>query len=428
MRGQSNAARNEAVALRSQVRRQREQAEAARAREAAEKEAKVRKALTAKPKSLVERHGPRFNHANDGQPTGVDRAYLEVLEVIQDKAPRLAETSMLNAFREVAKLPLLRNPASWKPKGKGRDTLFRGLCEHLLAKYPMPPFLWSAFYETDSVATYAPFVAFVAGGGSVFEAVKKDLLHLPFTRKMCHDFMTTPSDVTFLRALRRTPVLAFGGSERFLNVWMTSQAGRVLHAKEFEAFWFSVLEWFGKNAMVDPNQVGPLVDFILFRRRQDPNFSMKGRTVLAMIRGVEEWHAHLTKEKGVHGATFKPSGYRPFESERGARDASGNFITETWRVTELLSGKALAEEGRKLRHCVYSYSWSVEKGQTSIWSMTVECSLNGGPERAVTIELRNDTRRIVQVRGSCNRAPSTREFQVLKEWAGLNNLEIGGRL
>lgn len=417
------SAAQEAVKAKAEARRQREQAQAAREAEAAEKEAKVRKALSEKPKTLVEKHGPRF----DGQPTGLDRAYLEILEVIQDKAPRLAETSTLNAFREVAKLPFLRSPASWKPKGKGRDTLFRGLCEHLLAKYPMPYFLWSAFFDGDA-PTFAPFVGFVAGGGSVFEAVKNGLLQIPFTRKMCHDFMSTPSDGTFLRALRRIPIFSFGGTERFLNVWMTSQAGRVLHSKINEAFWMTVLEWFGKNLMVDPNQVSPLVDFILFRQRQDINFSMKGRTVLAMIRGMEEWHATLSKEKAITGTPFKPSGFRPFETAKGYRDTFGNYITEAWRVTELLTSKALLDEGRKLNHCVYSYSWSVEKGQTSIWSMTAESPEGSTPMKMVTIELRNDIRKVVQVRGKYNRKSTAREFQVLKEWAALNNLELSGYL
>jgi hypothetical protein len=419
---------HEAVKAKAEARRQREQAQAVREAEAAEKEAKVRKALSGKPKTLVEKHGPRLTSVNDGQPTGVDRAYLEILEVIQNKAPRLAETSMLNAFREVAKRPFLRSPASWKPKGKGRDTLFRGLCEHLLAKYPMPNFLWSAFFDGGDAATFAPFVGFVAGGGSVFEAVKNGLLPIPFTRKMCHDFMSTPSDISFLRALRRTAVLTSGGTERFLNVWVTSQAGRVLHSKVNEAFWMTVLEWFGKNPMVDPNQVGPLVDFILFRQRQDIDFSMKGRTVLAMIRGMEEWHATFSKEKAITGTPFKPSGFRPFETAKGYRDTFGNYITEAWRVTELLTSKALLDEGRKLNHCVYSYSWSVEKGQTSIWSMTAESPEGSTPMKMITIELRNDIRKVVQVRGKYNRKSTAREFQVLKEWAGLNNLELSGYL
>jgi len=419
----SNAARNEAVALKAQARREREQREATRAKELAEREAKLQKALAEKPKTLVDRH---FNHC----PSLLVEKYTpfrEILEVLDKKAPRLAETTMLNAFQQIARLPFLRAPRDWKPKGKGRETLFRGLCEHLLAKYPMPQFLWSAFSDGDA-ATHGPFVAFVAGGGSVYEAVKKGLLNVPFTRKMCHDFMATPSDVTFLRALRRTPVFAFGGSERFLNVWMTSQAGRVLHAKETEAFWMVVLEWFGKHPMLNPDQVGPLVDYILVRRREDPDFSMKGRSPLAMIRGMEEWHTNLAREKAIHGATYALSGFRDFETTKGTRDSSGNYITETWKVKEILTSKALAEEGRKLGHCVYSYSWSVEKGQVSIWSMTCESSLSASPERAVTIELRNANRKIVQVRGKFNRRATAREFQVLKDWAGLNNLEIGSYL
>ena len=42
------------------------------------------------------------------------------------------------------------------------------------------------------------------------------------------------------------------------------QAGRRLHSAADEAFWITVIDWFAKNPMLIPNQVGPLVDYILY--------------------------------------------------------------------------------------------------------------------------------------------------------------------
>jgi len=271
----------------------------------------------------------------------------------------------------LAKLPFLRDPGNWEPRGKGRGTLFRSLCEHLFAQYPMPPFLWSAFFEEDSEA-FALFVAHVALGGSVHGGVKSGLLPVPLTRQMCHDFMQTSADVGFFRGLRQVEVKAAGGDLRFLNAWMASQAGRRIHSPAEETFWLTVIDWFSKNPMADRTQVGPLVDYILFRRRQDPEFTMKGRSVLAMLRGMAEWHGHLAREKALHGTSFKPTGFRPYEVKRAGRTQHGNHIEEVWRIEELLTSKALAEEGRVLGHCVYSYAWSIEKGITSIWSLSLE--------------------------------------------------------
>lgn len=420
MRGRWNDSTKESVRLKADARRERERREAEAREVARAREAKVQAGLAAKTKSLTERGVDIL--IDDASKKG-HFGLFKVLLAVRERAPRLIESAMVRGLQEVSKLPFLRDPAEWEPRGKGRDTLFRSLCEHLFARFPMPPFLWSAFFEEDAEA-FALFVAHVAGGGSVQAGVKQGLLAVPLTRKMCHDLMQTPADVGFFLALRRVEVRTFGGNQRFLAAWMGSQAGRRLHSAEDEAFWVTVIEWFGKNEMVDPNQVGPLVDYILYRRRQDAAFSMKGRSVLAMMRAMHEWHGELAKKKAEHGSTFKPTGFKELEIARGARTKEGNFIQEVWRIEELLSSKALNEEGRKLNHCVYSYAWSIEKGTTSIWSLNLESAETDGKQKMVTIEVRNDLKRIVQFRGKFNRQASAREFSILTQWAGMNNLEV----
>ena len=409
MREQRNTASKEAVRLRVVARRERELKKEERFRETLVREAELRRAITRKPRSLAERELDALIERAQDEPL---RA---LLCVISARAPKLTE--MTRAFQEIAKLPFVRSPETWKPRGKGRETLFRSLCEHVLARFRMPPFLWSAFFEADA-GRFGPFVAFVAGGGSVHDGIKKGLLPVPLTRKMCHDFMQTPADVPFFKALRRTEVRASGGDAQFLAAWMGSQAGRRLHTAEEEAFWMTVIDWFAKNPMADRNQVGPLVDYILDRRRMDPDFSMKGRSVLAMMRGAQQWHEQLGREKAIHGAVFTSSGWKPLEATKTHRDTHGNFITELWRVDEITTLRALADEGRKQSHCVYSYAGSIEAGLISIWS------LNVNEEKAITVEVRNDIRRIVQARGRFNRQATAREFTVLTQWAGMNDLEI----
>lgn len=412
MRDSKNAASKEAARVQLAARRERVEAKAAQREAERRREAAIREAFAQKPHSLVEKQVAEAIANRAERP-----ALRELLGVVSGKAPRLLEPTVIGALRQLAELPFVRPPAAWKPKGKGRETLFRGLCAHLLAKYPTPPFLWSAFFEPDAPA-FGPFVARVAGGGSAYDAVKAGLLPVPLTRKMCHDFLQTAADVPFFRALRRTEVRACGGDLRFLCTWMGTQAGRRLHDAADEAFWATVIEWFAKNPMADPDQVGPLVDFIAHRRRQDPDFSMKGRGILATLRAMAEWHGRLAEEKAVHGVVFGASGFRPFAIERGARDASGNYVAEVWAVDEILSSRRLAEEGRALAHCVYSYAASVERGQTSIWSL----SLDG--QKAVTVEVRNQARHVVQARGKFNRAPTARELAIIAQWAGANGLQL----
>jgi len=132
-----------------------------------------------------------------------------------------------------------------------------------------------------------------------------------------------------------------------------------------------------------------------------------------------EWHRELATEKVVHGVVFEPSGYAALELDRSARDRNGEFQRRIWHVDEVCTSKELAAEGRRMNHCVYSYVWSIQKGQTSIWSMTLEDGKGEtGRWAMLTIEVRKDLRRVVQARGRFNRSATSEEHGILVAWAG----------
>ncbi|HEX4447075.1 MAG TPA: PcfJ domain-containing protein, partial [Polyangiaceae bacterium] len=119
------------------------------------------------------------------------------------------------------------------------------------------------------------------------------------------------------------------------------------------------------------------------------------------------------------------SGFAPVEIDRSRRGRDGELQRRIWRVEEVRTSKELAAEGRRMNHCAYCYVWSIQKGQTSIWTMTVEDGLGEtGRWAMLTIEVRKDSRRIVQARGRFNRAATGEEHGILLEWAGANGLEV----
>ena len=124
-----------------------------------------------------------------------------------------------------------------------------------------------------------------------------------------------------------------------------------------------------------------------------------------MLRAVEAWHSSLRTVK-VTDAAMKPSGFVSFSQLYQTEEKY-----EQWLITEILQVRALADEGRALRHCVYSYRYLVEQGIASIWSLT----LNG--ERLLTIEVRNGFAGIVQIRGRRNRRPAPGELTIIRQWA-----------
>jgi hypothetical protein len=98
---------------------------------------------------------------------------------------------------------------------------------------------------------------------------------------------------------------------------------------------------------------------------------------------------------------------------------------QIWRIEEVLTGKELAAEGRRMGHCVYSYAWAIERRQTSIWTMTLEDGQGTtGRWAMLTIEVRNESRAVVQARGRFNRAATSAEHRILVRWAGQNGLSV----
>jgi hypothetical protein len=237
------------------------------------------------------------------------------------------------------------------------------------------------------------------------------------TRKVIHDFMSTPdsNNTTFMRALRRAQIRGHGGTIPMYEAWCRSEQGATLERDE--AFWDTVVRWVCQNPMLDLSELPHLVDYIVDRKAREPDFSMKGRSVLAMLRNVREWHRDLANARDVKNIVFEPSGFQSgtWYTKKPKSEGEGKY---QWTFHEVLTSRELAAEGRFMKHCVYSYTNSIMQGNCSIWSMRCD------GERMLTIEVRHTARTIVQAKGKYNRSSTAQEMVVMKEWARKNNLDI----
>jgi hypothetical protein len=418
MREWKLSASKESRRLRVEARRDRRRQQETRQREAEAREATLRAALAKQPDSPTR----AVERLLADEPVGPCAQKLrELLGPVAERAPRLICADTLAALKLMAEAEWVRPPSTWQPSGKSPDRLFRSLAEHVLARYRMPPFLWSAFMADVDAPVLARVAAHVGAGGSLYQAVKSGLMPVPLTRSMCHDLLSRGGEARFLDAVRRVQVKAVGGDGRLFRVWIATHAGRGLHPRVGEEFWQTVLAWFGANPMLPQAEVAPLVDYIEHQRAEVPDFSIKGRSVLAMIRGMQQWHGQLAKEKAISGRTFAPSGLQPMDIDRSRR-VRDNRVIEIWHVREILDSKALADEGRVMRHCVYSYVRRIESGECSIWTLTLED--NTGHWRRLTIEARPSVRQVVQARGRFNRLPEPRDLLALEAWASHNKLQV----
>lgn len=341
---------------------------------------------------------------------------LGLMDIVYKKAPKIVCTECSGGFKLLVRLDPWLNPiTTWEPKGKGRDSLFQSLVDHLLCKYSVPKFLYKIFYKRQIDVKNGTIFKHLAQGGSLTQ-IDKAILPVSLTKKMRAEFLKLPAETSgLIEGIRTVQVKSLNGTPIFLNAILATTIGQ--NFQHDEEFCFTVIQWFCNNPLLDKKHVGPLIDYIYHLKFQDQNFSMKGRSPLALIRGMEEWHGTLARIKAMKGLVFNPCGLEPgsFVVKKFIGDKK---IENHWTITEILSSKELAEEGRSLRHCVYSYANSIADGLTSIWSMKE----NG--ERQITIEIRNALSSIVQIRGKCNRFPNLQERDIIRRWANNNYLNV----
>ncbi len=336
-----------------------------------------------------------------------------VVAHVEKVVPRLALTEHLGVFLALSGQRWIRPLLDLtRPRGRGRPRQLRSVIDHLLVRYAVPHFLYGAFDTEADRARWVPLFAHLGAGGSARAALREGLFPVPLTRRGCHLFLSSSARCHVVEAARRAQVSALEGGRRLADALVASPLGRGTCGDQ-EAFWDTVIGWLVRQPMLDPALVGPLVDYLVHRREEDEGFAMKGRSVAALQRRMEAWHGELRQQRRVQrnvlpGSGF-PGGRWVFRRRTGQR---------VWQIVEILCTRELAEEGRRMRHCVLSYGPRIVRGAVSIWSLTRD------GERMLTVEVCNRTARIVQARGRCNRAPTVVERSLLARWADGADLSL----
>ena len=116
---------------------------------------------------------------------------------------------------------------------------------------------------------------------------------------------------------------------------------------------------------------------------------MKSRSVLKLLRQVEEWHHQLARETRTPATQWERSAIGELTCKE--RDEGGRGQQLTWSIREILTTKELNAEGRAMHHCVRSYANSCRKGKTAIFSLQLTDS-EGASTRLMTIAANPGTR------------------------------------
>lgn len=294
-------------------------------------------------------------------------------------------------------------PELWKPEPGSDRAQFGHLLRHLFPGYPAPAFLDAAWFEgfTPEAEAHRDWFLLLRRGHSL----RTTALPVPLTSRAVHYFLQAPESLSIVAALRWGQVRALGGDPDLARAVGES---RLACLQTDEPFWQTVLLFLAQSPGVDPAQVGPLIDYIYTRKFDEsdaaadppePDFSMKGRTLPALMKRMEEWHAELARVSEVHSRSWEPSGIRGLRCEE--RDLYG--AADEWTVQELTTSRELVDEGVAMRNCVRTYAGACRGKKTSIWSLRVRPGNGAQPYRLLTIEVNNARRAVVQVKMRCNR-------------------------
>lgn len=298
-----------------------------------------------------------------------------------------------------------RRPDAWEPAGRSADGAFSSLAHHLLAVYPAPPVLLSAWYRGmgEAARRRQRWFRHASLGGSLRTAG----LPLALSRRAAHCFAHAPTDLSIEAALRWAQVRGLGGDDALARAAASTRLGRRF---DDPGFWDPVVRLFVRSPRLDLDSVDLIVDYLHHLRPSrdgvDAGQILRGRSAEAIAREATAWRD--ARLKGVRRVvSWSACGLRPF------RRPAGDGIS--WTIRELLDADALAAEGEAMRHCVGSYRRACVSGEATIWSVGLEGP--GGRERRGTVEVDPGRREVVQAKAFANGPPDAEAASVIVDWA-----------
>jgi hypothetical protein len=320
----------------------------------------------------------------------------------------------------------IRTPQTWVCRSKSPRRQFQSLAFHLFAKYQVPEFLYSAWFERRQRIDTSVWFVLLSQGTSV-----RKLPNLPIvpTKAMAHLFTKVPADISVNSAFRWAQVVSLGGEDRLArSIIAVPLLAGFFAFPDINTFWDAVIRFFVANPMIDHSQIGPIVDYIQNQKYErglngapppHPNFCMKGRTVESLMTQMAGWHRELGYNKKSF-VQWESCGIPGGEYEEGVTGKKVHIIRE------LLNSNQLQEEGRAMSHCVASYVTSCQNGRSAIYSITTRDG--SSVAHRLTIEVRLDSKQIVQARGRFNARPTDLDKRILRLWSAKSGVSLSSHL
>lgn len=299
-------------------------------------------------------------------------------------------------------LKMVRSIEKWKRPNIDPEKQLESLINHCFAKYPTPSFLVSSFYESS--LRYQLWYVQLGAGKSV-----KDIQGLPssFTSKMRHEFRNTPRGYSVSQAIVRAQALGYGASQQ---VAIELTRSRLSQVEGNIPFWESVIHFFAIQKEITHWDLYKMLDYLEASIQRDRHFTMKGRTLEALLNQAQAWYLQMQKMRNeANYLSWFPSGVKGMDLKIKKDGKTISYVAK-----ELLTSNELYQEGEDMNHCVADYIDDCYARKTSIFSLRRED--NGTIKKLATIEIHPETLEIIQAEGNCNTSLSTEASMALNHW------------
>ena len=306
-------------------------------------------------------------------------------------------------------------------KSKRKDKQQIALVRYMFAKYPVPRFLEEIFVSEDKskFEKYGKWYLAAAQGDSLYKTCTRGIL----SKKESHWLLQAPQDLTLKEAIWWAKGVAITQNKGEAYRLARSTIGR--RGIPTDDFWIDVHRFFMNNP-VPGKEVQELLDYIQASRHDNPDWTIKKRSLQAVRRQSEVWHRDQVRMSKIGGGSWEGLEIPPWKTTTGKKNADPRKDTKTeWIIYEITTGNELAQEGNKMRHCVSSYKRYCMSGSRSIFTMRSNTILYDG-RRHLTIEVDrgHGNPAVTQARGLANRPPKGKEAEVLRKWANENRITV----
>ena len=349
-----------------------------------------------------------------------------------DGCPQRALTAYCMAVSGINDLNpvLVRQPETWQPPRTGDiGELVHDFVRHTLVRYPVPAFMYKV-WQSDNTLHKQWFIHL--GAGKNLRKAEGLPFSKPMTKMHAHHFCAAPAWMTITQALRYGQVRSMEGSIRMAKTIATSRIGQFIEP-ESEPFWLAAIREMVKAPELPSTKLRQVVEHwyqLFFVPQFTPSDTGRTKQVIPCDRlnplnrdCLPDILERLLPNPAFIGLSSKEikMAEAPFPkmNESWKRKLSGVPVLANYEIRQLRTSAQLLEEGRKMNHCVGTYTWHCSKGRSFIFAF--RNTQRPFHQTCLTVEV-NSRMRIVQIKGPSNRLPAPDEKKAIIAWAKLANL------